>query len=59
MSHPKGPSLKEAGRPESALKCALECCNGLRDDAVYIKQDQPGRHLGKGAWLRGPQVGRP
>lgn len=35
--YPKGPSLKVAGRPGSAPKCTLDCCNGLRDDRSVHK----------------------
>lgn len=42
----------------SSEMCA-GCCDGPGDDALHTKQDQPGRRLGKGALLRGPQVGRP
>lgn len=51
---PRGPRPKEAGRPESAPKCTLESCNGPGDDALYTKQGQSGRYLGKGALPRGP-----
>lgn len=36
-SHPKGPSLKEAGCPRSAPKCTLQCYHGLEDDRSVHK----------------------
>lgn len=53
-SHPKGPRLKEAGGPGSALKCARwSVIMGWEMTDLYTKQDQPGRQLGRGSFAEG------